>query len=237
MTLRTAAILEAVIKEFIETGAPVSSRSLAKKYNWNIKDATVRNELHALTEGNYLEQPHTSAGRVPTDRGYQFLVRRIGTRFAAGEKNSYARSARALIEEFSKGYFDDFVDNFAQELSVLGVGYAPSGRAVYKSGLDELFGRLAEDGWFTDFKEACGIIQDFERLDERMDVLMDFLTGEEPRVFIGRSPITKSKNLSVIAEVLSVGSGKFLFAAVGPKRMDYERGLNLFMTLKERIKE
>lgn len=235
MNPRTQQILEAVIREFIETGEPVSSRMLARKYDWKIKDATVRNELHALTEGNYLEQLHTSAGRIPTDKGYQFLVERIPD--INGRRNVSGRAVSDLSDEFLKGRFADFVGDLAEELTVLGVGYAPLGKEVYKSGLDDLFDRLAEDHLFTDMREACRIVEDFERLDERMGSLMGFVEENRPRVFIGKSPITRSRDLSVIAETFQIDGEDFLLAAVGPKRMDYERGLRLFMALRESIEQ
>ncbi|HZK43845.1 MAG TPA: heat-inducible transcriptional repressor HrcA [Syntrophomonadaceae bacterium] len=76
MTLadRTKAILESVIKDYIETAEPVGSRSVVKKYNLKISAATVRNEMADLEEMGYLEQPHTSSGRVPSQIGYRYFV-------------------------------------------------------------------------------------------------------------------------------------------------------------------
>ena len=67
MTDRTAQILEAAIQEFINTGEPVSSGLLYDRYDFGIKPAMIRLELDELEDGGYLEQPHHSAGRVPTD--------------------------------------------------------------------------------------------------------------------------------------------------------------------------
>ena len=70
MNVRTKAILEAAIKHYIREGKPVSSKELAKDYDFGVKDATVRNELNELTREGFLMQTHTSGGRVPTDKGY-----------------------------------------------------------------------------------------------------------------------------------------------------------------------
>src|SRR5918998_1311489 len=69
---RKAAILRAVVEEYIETAQPVGSGAVAPQVG--ASPATVRNELSALEQEGYLRQPHTSAGRVPTDKGYRFFV-------------------------------------------------------------------------------------------------------------------------------------------------------------------
>ncbi len=74
---RKAAILSAVVQEYIETAQPVGSGRISTAPGVDVSSATVRNELVALEERGYLVQPHTSAGRIPTDKGYRFFVDRI----------------------------------------------------------------------------------------------------------------------------------------------------------------
>lgn len=74
MNERSQKILWAIINEYIETGNPVGSRRITKKYDLDISPATVRNVMADLEEMALIEQPHTSAGRVPTDKGYRFYV-------------------------------------------------------------------------------------------------------------------------------------------------------------------
>jgi heat-inducible transcriptional repressor len=71
---RAKEVLKAVVKEFITKGEPVGSSSLTRKGEFEVSPATMRNVLSELEELGYLEKPHTSAGRVPTDRGYRFFV-------------------------------------------------------------------------------------------------------------------------------------------------------------------
>jgi heat-inducible transcriptional repressor len=77
LTERQKLILALVIRDYIETVQPVGSQRLVDQYNLDVSSATVRNELLALTEKGYLRQPHTSAGRVPTEEGYRYFVRQI----------------------------------------------------------------------------------------------------------------------------------------------------------------
>lgn len=74
LPFRARKILYAVVTEYIATGEPVGSRRLAKRYGLNLSPATIRNVTADLTEAGYLAQPHTSAGRVPTERGFRVFV-------------------------------------------------------------------------------------------------------------------------------------------------------------------
>src|SRR5438270_5607696 len=74
MELRKQDILKAVVREFTITAVPVGSQVLVSRHFLNLSSATVRNELSELADLGYLAQPHTSAGRIPTDRGYRYFV-------------------------------------------------------------------------------------------------------------------------------------------------------------------
>ncbi len=74
---RKIKILQAIINDYIVTGEPVGSRTIAKKYDLGIGSATIRNEMADLEEMGYLEQPHTSAGRIPSSKGYRLYVDRL----------------------------------------------------------------------------------------------------------------------------------------------------------------
>ena len=77
LDLRKMLILKAVIDDYIETREPVGSRTIAKKYDMGLSSATIRNEMADLEELGYLSQPHTSAGRVPSDKGYRLYVDKL----------------------------------------------------------------------------------------------------------------------------------------------------------------
>ncbi len=77
LDLRSQAILRAVIEEYVQTATPVGSQALVERYKLGVSSATVRNVLAELERAGLLSHPHTSAGRVPTDRGYRFYVESI----------------------------------------------------------------------------------------------------------------------------------------------------------------
>lgn len=77
LTDRQKFILNLVIHDYVQNSQPIGSQYLVERYNLDLSPATVRNELAALDEAGYLQQPHTSAGRMPTDEGYRYFVGRL----------------------------------------------------------------------------------------------------------------------------------------------------------------
>src|ERR671933_185181 len=94
---RKAAILRELVHHFIRTGEPVGSEALASGSRLGVSSATIRNELAALEEMGYLTQPHTSAGRMPTVRGYRYFVNMLPARARLREQER-----RAIVQ-----FFDD----------------------------------------------------------------------------------------------------------------------------------
>ena len=238
MHTRTAAILEATIRHYIETGEPVSSQQLAAAHGFGVRAATIRNELNALTGEGFLAQPHTSGGRVPTDKGYRFMVERLlKERGSAGSPPSAmasreTREATALTRDLASGQFAAFVEDLAGDFNLLGVGYGPVQQTVYKRGLDELFDQIASFGDVESLGELAAIAADFEAMDDRMGILFEELTGELPTVFIGKSPITRSRHLSVVADRFDCAGEVFVAAIIGPKRMHYGDVITLFAQVR-----
>ncbi len=77
LSSRQETLLALIVREYVDSTAPVSSKSLREKYGLSFSPATIRNEMAALTERGFLRQPHTSAGRVPTEEGYRYFVQQV----------------------------------------------------------------------------------------------------------------------------------------------------------------
>jgi heat-inducible transcriptional repressor len=97
---RKLAVLRAIVEDYVSTNEPVGSKSLVDRHNLDVSPATIRNDMAVLEEQGYIVQPHTSAGRIPTDLGYRLFVDRLsGVRpFSAAE--------RRAIETFLAGAYD-----------------------------------------------------------------------------------------------------------------------------------
>ena len=81
LSSRKKAILQAVVDAYIETAEPVGSRTVSKLYEMGLSSATIRNEMADLEELGYLDQPHSSAGRIPSDLGYRVYVDALMQRY------------------------------------------------------------------------------------------------------------------------------------------------------------
>ena len=96
LDLRKQRILQAIVQDYVTTAEPVGSQVLVERYSLGVKSATIRNEMAEMSERGYLRQPHTSAGRVPSDRGYRFYVNRLMSLPMVQEAESaYAQTALA----------------------------------------------------------------------------------------------------------------------------------------------
>ncbi|HCU91262.1 MAG TPA: heat-inducible transcriptional repressor HrcA [Actinobacteria bacterium] len=97
---RKLAVLRAVVEDYVSTMEPVGSKSLVDRHHLDVSPATIRNDMAVLEEQGYIAQPHTSAGRIPTDKGYRLFVDRL-----SGVKPLSAAERRA-IETFLAGAYD-----------------------------------------------------------------------------------------------------------------------------------
>jgi heat-inducible transcriptional repressor len=97
---RKLAVLRAIVQDFVSTNEPVGSKVLVERHHLGVSPATVRNDMAALEEEGYIAQPHTSAGRVPTDKGYRLFVDRLST------IKPLSGAERRAIEQFLDGALD-----------------------------------------------------------------------------------------------------------------------------------
>jgi len=97
---RKLAVLRAIVQDYVSTMEPVGSKSLVDRHHLDVSPATIRNDMAVLEEQGYIAQPHTSAGRIPTDKGYRLFVDRL-----SGVKPLSAAERRA-IETFLAGAYD-----------------------------------------------------------------------------------------------------------------------------------
>ncbi len=100
MDSRKAAILRAVVDEYVKDAEPVGSSHLARISGIQVSSATIRNEMNILEHDGYLTQPHTSAGRIPTDKGYRYYV----DTFVSESENSDVMQFRSIEEFFTKAH-------------------------------------------------------------------------------------------------------------------------------------
>jgi heat-inducible transcriptional repressor len=97
---RKLAVLRAIVQDYVSTHEPVGSKALVERHNLGVSPATIRNDMAVLEEQGFIVQPHTSAGRIPTDKGYRLFVDRLS------EIKPFSAAERRAIETFLAGAFD-----------------------------------------------------------------------------------------------------------------------------------
>ncbi|WP_019633935.1 heat-inducible transcriptional repressor HrcA [Actinomadura atramentaria] len=97
---RKLAVLRAIVEDHVSTNEPVGSKALVDRHNLGVSSATIRNDMAVLEEQGYITQPHTSAGRIPTDKGYRLFVDRLST------IKPLSSAERRAIETFLGGAYD-----------------------------------------------------------------------------------------------------------------------------------
>ncbi len=97
---RKLAVLRAIVEDFVSTNEPVGSKALVDRHNLDVSPATIRNDMAVLEEQGLIVQPHTSAGRIPTDRGYRLFVDRLSA------VKPFSTAERRAIETFLAGAYD-----------------------------------------------------------------------------------------------------------------------------------
>jgi heat-inducible transcriptional repressor len=112
---RRLAVLRAIVEDYVATEEPVGSKALVERHGLNVSPATIRNDMAALEEEGYLAQPHTSAGRVPTDKGYRLFVDRLTTvkPMSAAERRAIATFLNGAVD------LDDVVHRSVRVLAQL----------------------------------------------------------------------------------------------------------------------
>jgi transcriptional regulator of heat shock response len=230
MTKRQNKILECLVREYIKSATPVSSKFLEKKFKFGVCPATLRNEMSKLTEMGYLEQPHTSAGRIPTDKAYRLLVDQMEQK--EQEINLFKKEIGRVAQgdNDSLKFSDYFMKAMAEASSGLCLAYFLEKDFVLKEGWGEIFRN-------PEFKER-GALDEFSLIVDSLERKIKEITEDserfsEPKVFIGdEESFLGSNDFSlIISESKLPGEEQGFLAILGPKRMDYEKNISLMNSL------
>jgi len=220
---RQGEILNRIIQEYIQLAQPISSQLLEKKYDFGICPATIRIEMQRLTDKGYLYQPHTSAGRIPTDRGYRFFVDKLL------EKELESFKIEDWFEE-ETGDTITFIQSLTEKLAAasraLILSYLEEERIFWKDGWEEI---LKE----PEFRDKDYIINFTEFLENFEKGIKGFKLNSGIRIYIGReNPFKKARDFSMISFKCFLPERKeAILSILGPKRMDYDRNINLINSL------
>ena len=223
MTERQKEILCQIIEEYAETASPVGSVTLAKLFG--VSSATIRAEMARLEALGMIAQPHTSAGRVPTDAGYRFYVNNLENSVDETEQPGFDRGAHALeVRVSSQSQADMAIRRAVDALVELtgNLGLATIDGQLYLSGISRLFTQPE----FGDTRRVQAVAK---LLDNLEPWLREAAPGEALNIFIGQeNPIGKNSEVSlIISKFRSPFSDRSYIGVLGPTRQNYSRVMAL----------
>lgn len=230
MTERQQQILSSIIEQYAEVASPVGSSLLAKVFG--VSSATIRAEMAELERHGYITQPHTSAGRIPTDKGYRLYVNNLNQE---KEITPTIRAERALTARVSSGGMPErTIRNAVDTLVELthNLGLATIGNQLYMSGLSNLFGQ-------PEFMQRGQVQQVAQLLDNLEPWLREAAPNEPLSVYIGReNPIGRTAGCSlIISKFHSPYSDQSYIGVLGPTRQSYRDVMTLVRHAGEQLEE
>ena len=243
ITPRQTQILVAIIEQYAEVASPVGSVTLAKLFN--VSSATIRSEMAKLEDLGLITQPHTSAGRIPTDKGYRFYVNRLTARsegedeqilLNANNSKDSLRGFRAISSRVSaqNDRADHAIRSAVDSLVELtgNLGLATIGDQLYINGIYNLFSQ-------PEF-ESGEAVQSVAQLLDNLEPWLREVTPNEPlNVYIGsENPIGKSSGASlIISKFESPFSENSYIGVLGPTRQNYGKVVRLVQKTGEFLEE
>lgn len=243
ITPRQTQILVAIIEQYAEVASPVGSVTLAKLFE--VSSATIRSEMAKLEELGLITQPHTSAGRIPTDKGYRFYVNRLteenqggGEQILLNASNSKdnLRGFRAISSRVASQ--NDRADHAIRSavdslVEITGnLGLATIGDQLYMNGIYNLFSQ-------PEFESGDAVQSVAQLLDNLEPWLREVAPNEPLNVYIGsENPIGKSSGASlIISKFESPFSENSYIGVLGPTRQNYGKVVRLVQKTGELLEE
>ncbi|NQU77519.1 hypothetical protein HQ544_02365 [Candidatus Falkowbacteria bacterium] len=214
MNKRQEKLLKSIIDEYVKTAQPVGSNLLVAKYLKNVSSATVRNEMAELEKQGLITHPHTSAGRIPTEKGYKYYL-----------DNFLKDSALKEVGQLKQTKEPKQVAKELAEISGLAVIISFTKEDVYYTGISNVFSQPE----FHEYNLAYNFTSVIDHLDEVVSQIYDTIT-ETVEVRIGEeNPFGADCGL-----IITKNNNK-LIALIGPIRMDYQKNINLIKYAKTLI--
>ncbi len=231
MTIRKQSILNAIVEQYAEVASPVGSSLLAKLFG--VSSATIRAEMAELEREGYIAQPHTSAGRVPTDKGYRYYVNSVSAEdypLHTDRRAEKALSARVKVGGVPERTIRNTVDTLVELTHNLGL--ATIGNQLYMSGLSNLFGQ-------PEFIDGSQVRQVAELLDNLEPWLREASPNQPLSVYIGgENPIGRTAGCSlVISRFRSPFSDRSYIGTLGPTRQSYRDVMTLVARAGKELEE
>ncbi|TRZ51405.1 MAG: hypothetical protein D4S01_04795 [Dehalococcoidia bacterium] len=220
---RRKEILHAIVEGYIQTASPISSQAIAQRLRWRVSAATVRNVMAELDELGFLWQPHTSAGRIPTDKAYRYYIDSLL------EIEQLTEEECRLLESQYPQEKEDFEELLSDILRILSnfsrytaLGFSFSGRdRFYFAGAS----CILEQPEFQDTHKFQAILRTFEQPKALISIMKRELGSEGVKVYIGGENCYRDiQECSLVISNFKINNSSFgVLGIIGPQRMSYPK--------------
>jgi transcriptional regulator of heat shock response len=218
---RKQEVLKAIIQHFIHTGEPVGSQTIIVSYKFSVSPATIRNDMVALEKEELIFQPHTSAGRVPTDKGYRVYVNELAD--INDERQQAITILNQLRQEFVveriKEKIYEAVSLLSRATQIVSFATLPDNNRTFFLGISNV---MRQPEFLNDMVRACQVIEVLEKQDNFITLLKNLHIDETTKIFIGKEnilPQIQSCSLMVTKYQLKDYHG--YMGLLGPTRTNY----------------
>ncbi|MFH1537233.1 MAG: hypothetical protein ABID45_04545 [Patescibacteria group bacterium] len=230
MNDKKQAFLRLIIEEYVKTAKPVGSKYIVEKCKLKVSPATVRNYMASLEEEGYITHPHTSAGRFPTEKGFNFYIENFLT------DNEVDKEYILIIDKILKNKelgVEEKIKNTAKsvaEFTNQAIVLSLNPNSYYYTGISNILKKPD----FADLDVIYSLSEVVDQLDEVMGSISKFVTNKV-EIFVGKdNPF--SENCSVILTPYSLDKDiKGVLGILGPIRMDYSKNYSLIKYLNNTI--
>lgn len=230
---RQTAIFKAIVKHFIQTAEPVGSNTLFVSYSFKVSPATIRNDMAALEEKGYIYQPHTSAGRIPTNLGFQHYAHELVD--YEGVRKKAVADLKNILQEYkiqkTRERIFDAVSLLARASGNVSFATLPDNPRTFFLGLGNV---LKQREFRENSIQASEVVEVLEKNDHFVNTLKQLGVNDTIKVFVGDENILPQiQSCAVIVTRYNIEGYDGFFGLLGPIRMNYE--YNIVMT--EEIKK
>lgn len=256
---RLEQIFRCIVDSYVKTAQPVGSKIVSEMYEGSLSPASIRNVMAVLESMGLIEQPHTSAGRIPTTRGYRHYVNRFTQQDTHSDDyelevseimskiNDIEHVAELVVHQLSE-WTDNagvmFVKNVRRQSTIF-----DDFRLNSTDHADRLTARVYVDGAskvmkqpeFADIKCARSLLRLFEAKQQLMDILEKDLDLDATHIYIGNETYSPSEDISY--DSISIVVKRYSYrdrpvgclGVIGPSRMHYDRAVSVVNTLADRL--
>jgi len=230
---RKKKVLQAIVKHFVNTAEPVGSNTILVSYKFQVSPATIRNDMMQLEKAGYIYQPHTSAGRIPTDKGYRLFIDEMADYELARKKatQELLKIRKEYKTDKIKEELHDAVSLLARATQLVSFSTSPDNPRTFYIGMSNV---LKQPEFSHDTVRASKVMEVFEKKDNFVNTLKSLDITEKIRTFIGEENIlTNIQSCSIIVTKYKKDEFEGYIGILGPKRMNYPYNIMLLDEIKK----